>query len=193
MGVVTCSFSHSTITHRTCVRISNYCFDFTSATLLPFLAQLEVMDLSWNDLVGGSLKALAAHLHHVGKLRVLKLCSCRLTDQDLTTLGTGSINLLLRHKRTVHPKMNILSSFIDVITNMLLWHSFFCGIHFEECWQPIDFFHHTMEVDVNWNSLELIHMKVNGNVTNILHKKHKRRYFDECHWANNFRSYWFLL
>ncbi len=104
---MTCSFSHSTITHRTCVRISNYCFDFTSATLLPFLAQLEVMDLSWNDLVGGSLKALAAHLHHVGKLRVLKLCSCRLTDQDLTTLGTGSIHLLLRHKRTVHPKMNI--------------------------------------------------------------------------------------
>uniref|UniRef100_A0A672JWM9 Leucine rich repeat containing 31 n=1 Tax=Sinocyclocheilus grahami TaxID=75366 RepID=A0A672JWM9_SINGR len=45
------------------------------------------MDLSWNDLVGGSLKALTAHLQHVGKLRVLKLCSCRLTDQDLTALG----------------------------------------------------------------------------------------------------------
>lgn len=57
------------------------------ATLLPFLAQLEVMDLSWNDLVGGSLKALTAHLQHVGNLRVLKLCSCRLTDQDLTALG----------------------------------------------------------------------------------------------------------
>ncbi|XP_026093673.1 leucine-rich repeat-containing protein 31-like [Carassius auratus] len=57
------------------------------ATLLPFLAQLEVMDLSWNDLVGGSLKALTAHLQHVGKLRVLKLCSCRLTNQDLTSLG----------------------------------------------------------------------------------------------------------
>ncbi|XP_073687070.1 leucine-rich repeat-containing protein 31 [Garra rufa] len=57
------------------------------ATLLPFLAQLEVMDLSWNDLVGGSLKALTAHLQHVGKLRVLKMCSCRLTDQDLTALG----------------------------------------------------------------------------------------------------------
>ncbi|XP_059390932.1 leucine-rich repeat-containing protein 31-like isoform X1 [Carassius carassius] len=57
------------------------------ATLLPFLAQLEVMDLSWNDLVGGSLKALTAHLQHVGKLRVLKLCSCRLTNQDLTALG----------------------------------------------------------------------------------------------------------
>uniref|UniRef100_A0A8C1CMX2 Leucine rich repeat containing 31 n=1 Tax=Cyprinus carpio carpio TaxID=630221 RepID=A0A8C1CMX2_CYPCA len=57
------------------------------ATLLPFLAQLEVMDLSWNDLVGGSLKALTIHLQHVGKLRVLKLCSCRLTNQDLTALG----------------------------------------------------------------------------------------------------------
>ncbi|KAI7792617.1 putative leucine-rich repeat-containing protein 31, partial [Triplophysa rosa] len=57
------------------------------ATLLPFLPQLEVMDLSWNDLVGGSLKALTAHLQHVEKLGVLKLCSCRLTAQDLTALG----------------------------------------------------------------------------------------------------------
>ncbi|XP_051970286.1 leucine-rich repeat-containing protein 31 isoform X2 [Xyrauchen texanus] len=57
------------------------------ATLLLFLTQLEMMDLSWNDLVGGSLKALTAHLQHIGKLRVLKLCSCRLTAQDLTALG----------------------------------------------------------------------------------------------------------
>ncbi|XP_048030188.1 leucine-rich repeat-containing protein 31 isoform X2 [Megalobrama amblycephala] len=57
------------------------------ATLLPFLAQLEVMDLSWNDLIGGSLKALTVHLQHVGKLSVLKLCNCRLTAQDLTALG----------------------------------------------------------------------------------------------------------
>lgn len=57
------------------------------ATLLPFLPQLEVMDLSWNDLLGGSLKALTAHLQHVEKLRVLKLCSCRLTAQDLTAFG----------------------------------------------------------------------------------------------------------
>lgn len=57
------------------------------ATLLPFVAQLEVMDLSWNDLVGGSLKALTVHLQHVEKLRVMKLCNCRLTAQDLTALG----------------------------------------------------------------------------------------------------------
>jgi len=58
------------------------------------MAQLEVMDLSWNDLVGGSLKALTVHLQHVEKLRVMKLCNCRLTAQDLTALGTGSIHLL---------------------------------------------------------------------------------------------------
>lgn len=57
------------------------------ATLLPFLTQLEVVDLSWNDLVGGSLKALTFHLQHVGKLRVLRLCGCRLTAQDLAALG----------------------------------------------------------------------------------------------------------
>ncbi|XP_072546448.1 leucine-rich repeat-containing protein 31 isoform X2 [Salminus brasiliensis] len=58
-------------------------------TLLPFLAQLEVMDLSWNDLLGGSLKALTVHLQHVSKLKVLKVSSCRLTAPDLTALGEG--------------------------------------------------------------------------------------------------------
>nr|XP_009295766.1 leucine-rich repeat-containing protein 31 [Danio rerio] len=57
------------------------------ATLLPFMSELELMELSWNDLLGGSLKALTAHLQHVEKLRMLKLCSCRLAPQDLTALG----------------------------------------------------------------------------------------------------------
>ncbi|MCJ8745926.1 hypothetical protein PDJAM_G00135870 [Pangasius djambal] len=56
-------------------------------TLLPFLTQLEVMDLSWNDLLGGSLKALSVHMQHVGKLKVLKLSGCRLAAQDLGALG----------------------------------------------------------------------------------------------------------
>ncbi|KAK1806495.1 hypothetical protein P4O66_005010, partial [Electrophorus voltai] len=56
-------------------------------TLLPFLAQLEVMDLSWNDLLGGSLQVLAVHLQHVGKLKTLKMSGCRLTAQDLSALG----------------------------------------------------------------------------------------------------------
>ncbi|KAL2085267.1 hypothetical protein ACEWY4_018587 [Coilia grayii] len=57
------------------------------ATLLPFLTQLEVVDLSWNDLVGGSFKALTFHLQHIPKLRVLRLCGCRVTAQDLEALG----------------------------------------------------------------------------------------------------------
>ncbi|TUS40678.1 Ski-like protein [Bagarius yarrelli] len=56
-------------------------------TLLPFLSQLEVLDLSWNELLGGSLKALTVHMQHVGKLKVLKLSGCRLTAGDLTALG----------------------------------------------------------------------------------------------------------
>lgn len=64
-----------------------------SATLLPFLTQLEVVDLSWNDLVGGSLKALTFHLQHVGKLRVLRLCGCRLTAQDLAAFGKADVRI----------------------------------------------------------------------------------------------------
>ncbi|XP_062841598.1 leucine-rich repeat-containing protein 31 [Trichomycterus rosablanca] len=62
-------------------------------TLLPFLAQLEVLDLSWNDLLGGSLKALTVNLQHVRKLKVLKLNSCRLTAQDLLALGEALENI----------------------------------------------------------------------------------------------------
>lgn len=62
-------------------------FDLPSGTMLPFLNQLEVMDLSWNDLLGGSLNALSVHMQHVGKLKVLKLSGCRLTAQDLGALG----------------------------------------------------------------------------------------------------------
>ncbi|KAI2648919.1 Leucine-rich repeat-containing protein 31 [Labeo rohita] len=81
------------------------------ATLLPYLAQLEVMDLSWNDLVGGSLKALTAHLQHVldlswnvgvgagnfrhftdhlqpqSTLKELRLVDCQLSETDITALS----------------------------------------------------------------------------------------------------------
>ena len=58
-----------------------------SGTLLPCLPQLEEMDLSWNELIGGSLRALTSHLLHVGGLRTLKLCSCRLNADDISALG----------------------------------------------------------------------------------------------------------
>uniref|UniRef100_A0A668A1T7 Leucine rich repeat containing 31 n=2 Tax=Myripristis murdjan TaxID=586833 RepID=A0A668A1T7_9TELE len=45
------------------------------------------MDFSWNDLIGGSLRALTSHLQHVGGVRTLRLCSCRLNADDITALG----------------------------------------------------------------------------------------------------------
>ncbi|KAM4606460.1 leucine-rich repeat-containing protein 31 isoform 1-T1 [Polymixia lowei] len=57
------------------------------ATLLQCLPQLEEMDLSWNELIGGSLRALTSHLQHVGGIRTLRLCSCRLNADDITALG----------------------------------------------------------------------------------------------------------
>ncbi|XP_032842404.2 leucine-rich repeat-containing protein 31 isoform X3 [Tyto alba] len=57
------------------------------ASLLPFLPELEEISLSWNGCVGGTLKALTDHLHHVNLLKVLRLNSCRLTAEDVTSLG----------------------------------------------------------------------------------------------------------
>ncbi|XP_078136950.1 leucine-rich repeat-containing protein 31 isoform X1 [Sander vitreus] len=57
------------------------------ATLLQFLPQLEEVDISWNDLIGGCLKALTSHLQHVGGIRKLRLCSCRLDTDDVAALG----------------------------------------------------------------------------------------------------------
>ncbi|XP_034561685.1 leucine-rich repeat-containing protein 31 isoform X2 [Notolabrus celidotus] len=65
-------------------------------TLLQFLPQLEELDVSWNELMGGCLRALTSHLQHVGGVRALRLCSCRLTADDITALGEalGSTPLL---------------------------------------------------------------------------------------------------
>uniref|UniRef100_H3CG37 Leucine rich repeat containing 31 n=1 Tax=Tetraodon nigroviridis TaxID=99883 RepID=H3CG37_TETNG len=57
------------------------------ATLLEFLPQLEELDVSWNELIGGCLKALTSHLRHVVGLRALRLCGCRLSAEDATALG----------------------------------------------------------------------------------------------------------
>ncbi|XP_057267517.1 LOW QUALITY PROTEIN: leucine-rich repeat-containing protein 31 [Pezoporus wallicus] len=60
------------------------------ASLLPFLPELEEIRLSWNGGVGGTLKALTVHLHHVNLLKVLQLNNCRLTAEDVTSLGEAS-------------------------------------------------------------------------------------------------------
>ncbi|XP_078522205.1 leucine-rich repeat-containing protein 31 [Lissotriton helveticus] len=56
-------------------------------TLLPFLPELEEFDVSWNDFVGGALKPVTIQLHHIGKLKILKMNNCRLTTDDIEALG----------------------------------------------------------------------------------------------------------
>ncbi|XP_054242206.1 leucine-rich repeat-containing protein 31 [Indicator indicator] len=60
------------------------------ASLLPFLRELEEISLSWNGCVGGTLKALTVHLHQVNLLKVLRLNNCRLTAEDVISLGEAS-------------------------------------------------------------------------------------------------------
>lgn len=56
-------------------------------TLLPYVPRLEHLDLSWNDLIGGSLRALTSHLNHMASISALKLSGCRLDHQDVSALG----------------------------------------------------------------------------------------------------------
>lgn len=66
-----------------------------TGTLLQFLPQLEELDMSWNELIGGCLPALTSHLRLLGGVRALRLCSCRLSADDLSALG-GSLLMTLR-------------------------------------------------------------------------------------------------
>ncbi|XP_078420541.1 leucine-rich repeat-containing protein 31-like isoform X2 [Cetorhinus maximus] len=58
-----------------------------SAALLPNLPNLEELDLSWNETIGGTLKLLTNHLQHMPQLRVLVLGSCGLSETDISALG----------------------------------------------------------------------------------------------------------
>uniref|UniRef100_A0A8C7XQL5 Leucine-rich repeat-containing protein 31 n=1 Tax=Oryzias sinensis TaxID=183150 RepID=A0A8C7XQL5_9TELE len=57
------------------------------ASLLQSLPQLEEVDVSWNDLIGGSLAAITSHFQLVGGVRTLRLCGCRLDGEDAAALG----------------------------------------------------------------------------------------------------------
>lgn len=54
---------------------------------MPFLLDVEEIDLSWNDLIGGSLKLVTPHFNHVSRLRILNLSNCGLTSDDTAVLG----------------------------------------------------------------------------------------------------------
>uniref|UniRef100_A0ABI7X098 Leucine rich repeat containing 31 n=1 Tax=Felis catus TaxID=9685 RepID=A0ABI7X098_FELCA len=55
--------------------------------LLPLLPDLEKLDISWNDLIGGTLRSVTQQMHLVSKLKILRLGSCRLTTDDVRALG----------------------------------------------------------------------------------------------------------
>ncbi|XP_007502304.2 leucine-rich repeat-containing protein 31 [Monodelphis domestica] len=55
--------------------------------LLPLLPDLEELDISWNNFIGGALKPIMLQLHHVSKLKVIRLNNCRLTVDDVLELG----------------------------------------------------------------------------------------------------------
>lgn len=55
--------------------------------LLPSLPDLEKLDISWNDFVGGTLHSITEQMHVVSKLKSLRLGSCKLTTDDVRALG----------------------------------------------------------------------------------------------------------
>lgn len=58
------------------------------ATVISLLPDLEEIDLSWNDFIGGALQPLALQFKHLQELKILQLNSCRLTTKDVACLGT---------------------------------------------------------------------------------------------------------
>uniref|UniRef100_A0AAV2LAI9 Leucine rich repeat containing 31 n=1 Tax=Knipowitschia caucasica TaxID=637954 RepID=A0AAV2LAI9_KNICA len=56
-------------------------------TLLHYAPQLEDLDLSWNHLIGGSLRALTSHFSPMTGVFALKLHGCKLDQQDMNALG----------------------------------------------------------------------------------------------------------
>ncbi|XP_029472386.1 leucine-rich repeat-containing protein 31 isoform X4 [Rhinatrema bivittatum] len=55
--------------------------------LLPLLPDVEELDVSWNDFIGGTLRPLTLELHRVSQLKILRLSNCRLTADDTDALG----------------------------------------------------------------------------------------------------------
>ncbi|XP_061023855.1 leucine-rich repeat-containing protein 31 isoform X2 [Dama dama] len=58
-----------------------------TVALLPSLPDLEKLDISWNDVIGGNLHVFTQQMHLVTKLKILRLGSCRLTAEDVRALG----------------------------------------------------------------------------------------------------------
>ncbi|XP_051874431.1 leucine-rich repeat-containing protein 31 [Pristis pectinata] len=76
------------------------------ADTLPNMTELETLDLSWNKCLGGNLGVLIQMLQNETRLRVLKLCSCNLTGQDLASLVSLSCAGFLSSLEMLHLTYN---------------------------------------------------------------------------------------
>ncbi|XP_062901290.1 leucine-rich repeat-containing protein 31 isoform X2 [Mobula hypostoma] len=76
------------------------------ADTLPNLTELETLDLSWNKCLSGNVGLLVQMLQSETRLRVVKLCSCNLTGQDLASLVSLSCAGFLSSLETLHLTYN---------------------------------------------------------------------------------------
>ncbi|KAM8953127.1 leucine-rich repeat-containing protein 31 [Pelodytes ibericus] len=76
---------------QNCINLNNC--DLTAAdmkelsSLMSFLQDVEEIDLSWNDMIGGSIHQVTSQLHHVTNLKILSLSNCGLTEDDCRAIG----------------------------------------------------------------------------------------------------------
>lgn len=76
--------------------------------MIPLLPDLEEINLSWNDFIGGALKTVTPQFKHIQKLKVLHLGNCRLAAQDIAFLGNS------HHFQKLFQQILTVGNFMDV-------------------------------------------------------------------------------
>ncbi|KAM5274988.1 leucine-rich repeat-containing protein 31 isoform 2-T3 [Hipposideros larvatus] len=102
--------------------------------LLPSLPDLEILDISWNDFVGGTLHSITEQIHLVNKLKSLRLGSCRLTTDDVRALGQllpmlQSLEVLdLSMNRNIGSSLNSIAKGLKRTSNLKVLKLHSCGL-----------------------------------------------------------------
>lgn len=65
----------------------HYYYYYFTGEALEGIFHLEILDLSWNSGIGGSLSLLTSKILKGSKLHTLKLTDCCLTQEDGKSLG----------------------------------------------------------------------------------------------------------
>ncbi|KAG8511490.1 Leucine-rich repeat-containing protein 31 [Galemys pyrenaicus] len=66
------------------------CLDLNNCRLIMahvLEMELEKLDISWNESIGGTLHLITQQMHFVSKLKILRLGGCGLTTDDVRALG----------------------------------------------------------------------------------------------------------